>query len=149
MKHAITLIATLLLVLPIATHAAPRTFCNPLNPDYGWSAKGFRHGADPVIVLFKDRYYLFTTDALPGYRVSDDLLIWKNILFPPELIPLMADNDRGACCASALASDGKTMYFIRMDRRKDQMTIPPSARSLSHPAAVRSRPSPKTNFKKS
>ncbi len=49
------------------------TFCNPLNLNYGWSDKGYRHGADPVVVLFKDRYYLFSTWDLPGYRVSDDL----------------------------------------------------------------------------
>lgn len=54
----------------------PQTFCNPLNLDYGWSARGHRHSADPVIVLFKDRYYLFATDDVPGYRVSDDLLSW-------------------------------------------------------------------------
>ena len=45
---------------------ATRTFCNPLNLDYGWAGKGHRHSADPVIVLFKDRYYLFATDDVPG-----------------------------------------------------------------------------------
>ena len=29
----------------------PRTFCNPLNIDYGPSP-AYRHAADPVIVLF-------------------------------------------------------------------------------------------------
>ena len=63
----------------------PRTFCNPLNLDYGLRTKGtsplHRHGADPCIVLFKDRYYLFSTWDKPGYRVSDDLLSWKYIPF--------------------------------------------------------------------
>ena len=36
-----------------------------------------RHGADPVIVLFKDKYWLFSTWDRPGYRVSDDLVHWK------------------------------------------------------------------------
>jgi hypothetical protein len=49
----------------------PTTFCNPLNLDYGWSTKGYRHAADPMVVLFKDRYYLFTTWDVPGYRVSE------------------------------------------------------------------------------
>src|SRR5215208_1199443 len=62
-----------------------RTFCNPLNLDYGLRVKGtsavHRHGADPVVVLFNDRYYLFSTWDKPGYRVSDDLLSWKYIPF--------------------------------------------------------------------
>ena len=102
----------------------PRTFCNPLNLDYGWSAKGHRHSADPVIVLFKDRYYLFATDDVPGYRVSDDLLSWTNIVFAPELRPLMSDNDRGTYCAPAVAADESHVYFIRMDRRKESKTVP-------------------------
>ena len=118
------LLAALLLATPCATHAVPRTFCNPLNLDYGWSAKGFRHSADPVIVLFKERYYLFTTDDLPGYRVSDDLLAWTRIEFPPDLLPLMSDNDRGTYCAPAAATDGVHLYFIRMERRKDRATVP-------------------------
>ena len=102
----------------------PHTFCNPLNLDYGWSAKGHRHSADPVIVLFKDRYYLFATDDVPGYRVSDDLLSWTNIVFAPELRPLMSDNDRGTYCAPAVAADESHVYFIRMDRRKESKTVP-------------------------
>ena len=102
-----TLVALVLAACAPDTLAAPPpTFCNPLNLDYGWSATGFRHSADPVIVLFGDRYYLFATDDVPGYRVSDDLLAWTNIVFPPELIPLMSDNDRGTYCAPAVSTDG-------------------------------------------
>ena len=55
------------------------TFCNPMNLDYGWGCfqkreKKARTAADPVIVLFKDKYYLFTTMDIGGYRVSDDLI---------------------------------------------------------------------------
>lgn len=100
------------------------TFCNPLNLDYGWSAKGYRHSADPVIVLFKDRYYLFATDDLPGYRVSDDLLRWRDILFSPEQRVSMSDNERGTYCAPAAATDGKHLYFIRMSRGKVGRTVP-------------------------
>ncbi|HTL30912.1 MAG TPA: family 43 glycosylhydrolase [Tepidisphaeraceae bacterium] len=68
-----------------------KTFCNPLNLDYRvrqikgvWS----RHGADPVVILYKNRYYLFSTWELPGYRVSDDLVNWKAISFaaPSEIV---------------------------------------------------------------
>src|SRR5436190_7021204 len=75
------------LLIPLSAFAAtppPRTFCNPLNLDYGLRDKGgtvHRHGADPVIVLYNDRYYLFSTWDKPGYRVSDDLLTWKYIPF--------------------------------------------------------------------
>lgn len=100
------------------------TFCNPLNLDYGWSPKGYRHSADPVIVLFKDRYYLFATDDVPGCRVSDDLLSWTNLMFAPELQALMSDNRRGTYCAPAVATDGSHVYFIRMDRRKEARTVP-------------------------
>ncbi len=114
-----------LLLLPILTLGAePRTFCNPLNLDYGWNRKGYRHSADPVIVLFKDRYYLFATDDVPGYRVSDDLLSWTNILFTKDLWPLMSDNDRGTYCAPAVATDGSHVYFIRMSRGKQSRTVP-------------------------
>src|SRR5947208_3602427 len=74
----------ILLCLPVRSSAAPRTFCNPLDLDYGISVKkddAYRHGADPVIVLFNDRYYLFSTWDKPGYRVSDDLLTWKYVAF--------------------------------------------------------------------
>lgn len=69
MKHARALLAALLLAPLAELHAADvtRIFCNPLNLDYGWAGKGHRHGADPVIVLFKDRYYLFATVDVPGY----------------------------------------------------------------------------------
>src|SRR3954469_12925035 len=46
---------------------ALRTFCNPLDLDYGLrrangaTGRQWRHGADPCVVLFKDRYYLFST----------------------------------------------------------------------------------------
>ncbi len=56
----------------------PPTFCNPLNLDYGWGGKGHRHSADPVVVLFNNRYWLFATDDVPGCRVSDDLLAWRS-----------------------------------------------------------------------
>src|SRR5207244_1083358 len=79
-------IAAVLFAVPFAVAAPPpRTFCNPLNLDYGVREKAgsepHRHGADPVIVLFNDRYYLFSTWDKPGYRVSDDLLNWKYIPF--------------------------------------------------------------------
>jgi hypothetical protein len=107
-----------------AAAAPSATFCNPLNLDYGWSAKGFRHSADPVVVLFQDRYWLFATDDVPGCRVSDDLLAWSNVLFTAESRMLMSDNERGFYCAPAVAADATHLYFIRMDRRKGVAAVP-------------------------
>ena len=72
-----------------ASQPAPKTFCNPLNLDYGLLDKRgksiHRHGADPVVVLYKDKYWLFSTWDRPGYRVSDDLVNWRYIPFGPEV----------------------------------------------------------------
>ena len=59
------------------------TYCNPLNIDYGYtpferfSEKGkHRTTADPVIVNFKNKYFLFSTNQ-EGYWWSDDMLSWQ------------------------------------------------------------------------
>ncbi|HEX8327215.1 MAG TPA: family 43 glycosylhydrolase [Hymenobacter sp.] len=58
------------------------TYCNPLNLDYGYApnpdyttAGRHRTTADPVITLFKDDYYLFSTNQ-KGYWWSHDLGKW-------------------------------------------------------------------------
>lgn len=60
-----------------------RTYCNPLNLDYGYtpipnfSEQGrHRATADPVIVNFKGDYYLFSTNQW-GYWWSSDMYNWK------------------------------------------------------------------------
>lgn len=63
--------------------AQQKTFCNPINVDYGYtpfksfSAQGkHRATADPVIVNFQNKYFLFSTNQ-EGYWWSDDMLHWK------------------------------------------------------------------------
>ena len=63
----------------------PSTYCNPLNLDYGFTpipnfseAGRHRATADPVIVFFKDKYFLFSTNQW-GYWWSDDLNNWHFI----------------------------------------------------------------------
>ena len=62
-----------------------KTYCNPVNLDYGFTpipnfseAGRHRATADPVIVRYKDDFYLFSTNQW-GYWWSEDLLNWKFI----------------------------------------------------------------------
>ena len=63
--------------------AQQKTYCNPINIDYGYTpipnfSQWGRHRAtaDPVIVLYKNDYYLFSTNQW-GYWWSSDMLNWK------------------------------------------------------------------------
>ena len=60
-----------------------KTYCNPLDLGYryqhiveGYRKSGTREGADPTLVLFKDRFYLFVSMSA-GFWYSDDLLNWQ------------------------------------------------------------------------
>src|SRR4026208_2185130 len=62
-----------------------KTYCNPINIDYGYTpipnfSEWGRHRAtaDPVIVLYKNDYYLFSTNQW-GYWWSSAMLNWKFI----------------------------------------------------------------------
>lgn len=61
----ITVLIVLIALLYGVRVMAQHTFCNPLNIDYGCGGiiadEPYREAADPVIVLFKDKYYLFAT----------------------------------------------------------------------------------------
>ena len=59
-----------------------QTYCNPINIDYDFGPGVCRHAADPVVVLFKDKYYRVTTWGFDGYRVSEDFLILERVYFP-------------------------------------------------------------------
>lgn len=102
------------------------TFCNPMNLDYGWGCfqkreKKARTAADPVIVLFKDKYYLFTTMDIGGYRVSDDLITWKNVYFSPEIHASALDIDHYV--APAVAADDNYVYFINFTRDRSKKKV--------------------------
>ena len=92
--HRILSFLCLFALLSLAAHAQPkiavstpnrRTYCNPLNLDYGYTpipnfATAGRHRAtaDPVITRYKGDYYLFSTNQW-GYWWSHDLSSWKFI----------------------------------------------------------------------
>ena len=69
-------------------------FCSPLNVNYRYqfNADPRRHGqlqicreaADPSMIFFHDRYYIFASMTL-GVWVSDDLVCWENHRLPDSL----------------------------------------------------------------
>ena len=69
-------------------------FCNPINVNYryqfnadprrGGALQICREAADPSLILFQGRYYLFASMTL-GVWVSDDLAHWENHRLPEEL----------------------------------------------------------------
>ncbi len=80
----------------------PLTFCNPLNVVAGSERIG-RMG-EPVVVLYKDDYYLFAGGS--GYYYSSNMRDWTFVNAPsfPRGIP-------------AVATDGKTLYACVMNAR--------------------------------
>ena len=56
-------------LLHLSSYAQPKTYCNPINIDYGYcpipnfvEQGKHRATADPVITVFKGNYYLFSTN---------------------------------------------------------------------------------------
>jgi xylan 1,4-beta-xylosidase len=101
----------------------PRTFCNPLNLDYGLiDYRGdsiHRHGADPVIVLYQNKYWLFSTWDRPGYRVSDDLVNWRYIPFGPEVeLP-----EHGLYTAAAVTIIDDFLYFTEYGKETSRKSL--------------------------
>lgn len=78
-------IAAIMLFTACTAMAQQKTYCNPINIDYGYTpipnfSEWGRHRAtaDPVIVTYKGDYYLFSTNQW-GYWWSNDMLNWKFI----------------------------------------------------------------------
>src|SRR3954468_1544090 len=74
----------LLVILSSAafSFAQSKTYCNPINIDYGYCPipnftewGKHRATADPVIVMYKGDYYLFSTNQW-GYWWSSDMNDW-------------------------------------------------------------------------
>jgi len=99
-----------------------KTYCNPLNIDYAYNAipnfttmGKHRTTADPVIVLFKDKYYLFSTNQY-GYWWSTDLYNWK-FVYREFLKPYHKVYDE--LCAPAAIGIGDTLFLIGSTYTKD------------------------------
>ncbi len=92
-----------------------KTFCNPINIDYGYCAipnfteQGkHRATADPVITLFKGNYFLFSTNQY-GYWWSANLLDWK---FVSRQFLKPFHNVYDELCAPAACVVGDTLLLI-------------------------------------
>lgn len=82
MKNIRNLLAVIVLVVFAPNVSAQKTYCNPINLDYGYcpipnftESGKHRATADPVIVTYKGDYYLFSTNQW-GYWWSSDLNNW-------------------------------------------------------------------------
>lgn len=65
---------------PPADQSSIKTVCNPVNISYrfGLELPSRREAADPTVVRFKDRYFLFASKS-GGYWHSQDLVEWTFI----------------------------------------------------------------------
>ena len=113
MKHAILL--GCLLMITIVSISQQKTYCNPINIDYGYTpipnfSEWGRHRAtaDPVIVNYKGDYYLFSTNQW-GYWWSNDMLNWK-FISKKFLRPWNKVYDE--LCAPAVGIIGDTMLVF-------------------------------------
>jgi len=95
--------------------AQQKTFCNPINIDYGYTpipnfaTQGkHRATADPVIVNFKGKYFLFSTNQW-GYWWSEDMLHW-NFISRKFLLPQHDVYDE--LCAPAAFEMNDELYLV-------------------------------------
>ncbi|HRO48032.1 family 43 glycosylhydrolase [Agriterribacter sp.] len=114
MSKKITVFIMVMLLGGVAT-AQQRTYCNPVNLDYGYTpipnfSEWGRHRAtaDPVIVTYKGDYYLFSTNQW-GYWWSSDMLNW-NFISRKFLRPW--NNVYDELCAPAVGVIGDTMIVF-------------------------------------
>lgn len=110
-----TISLVLLLSFSLELSAQQKTYCNPINIDYGYTpipnfSTWGRHRAtaDPVIVNYKSDYYLFSTNQW-GYWWSKDMSNW-NFISKKFLRPW--HNVYDELCAPAVGIIGDTMVVM-------------------------------------
>jgi xylan 1,4-beta-xylosidase len=108
-------LVSFLVLIYSTSFSQQKTFCNPINIDYGYtpipnfSEQGrHRATADPVITLFKDNYYLFSTNQW-GYWYSSDMLNWK---FIPRKFLKPYHHVYDELCAPAVLAMGDTLLVL-------------------------------------
>lgn len=103
-------------------NAQQKTYCNPINIDYGYcpipnfTEQGkHRATADPVITVFKGNYYLFSTNQW-GYWWSADMLHWN---FVPRKFLKPWHKVYDELCAPATLVLGDTLLVIGSTHEKN------------------------------
>lgn len=96
--------------------AQPKTFCNPINIDYGYTPipnfgewGKHRATADPVIVNYKGDFFLFSTNQW-GYWWSRDLSDWHFV--PKKFLRDWNTGTYDELCAPAVGIVGDTMLVF-------------------------------------
>ncbi len=93
------------------------TFCNPINIEYRFKpdTPSRRMAADPVIVLLKDTYYLFSTGS-SEYWYSSDLVNWTMIPESDSGLPALIEHPGRPIpewiTAPAVNVVGDAVYFM-------------------------------------
>jgi xylan 1,4-beta-xylosidase len=120
--------AALLLLSPASARPhvvdPPTTYCNPMNLDYAFAPSRdckndntHRSTADPVCVMYRGLYYLFSTNQ-EGYWWSADMASWH---FVPHLFASNGSNDQ--VCAPAAWPCKRGMLFLPCFTEKDIMPL--------------------------
>lgn len=111
-----TILATLLLFTCVKINAQQKTYCNPVNVDYGYTPyESFtawgkhRATADPVIVNYKGDYYLFSTNQA-GYWYSSDMLNWNFV--HKKFLRDWNNKTKDDLCAPGVGIVGDTMIVF-------------------------------------
>ena len=112
----LVILIAMVMLTPTCVEAQQQTFCNPINIDYGYTpipnfSEWGRHRAtaDPVIVNYKNEYYLFSTNQW-GYWWSNDLLHWQFI--SRRFLRPWNTNTYDELCAPAVGIIGDTMLVF-------------------------------------
>lgn len=87
-----------------------KTYCNPIDIDYSYMSHyraknnvSYRSGADPAVVNFKGKYYMFVTRS-HGYWSSDDMSNWT-------FITPQSWYFNGCNAPAAAVKDGKILVY--------------------------------------
>jgi len=109
------LLLAIVVLVNFAGHAQQKTYCNPVNIDYGYTPipnftewGNHRATADPVIVNYKGDYYLFSTNQW-GYWYSHDMLNWT---FNSKRFLRPWNTGYDELCAPAVGIIGDTMIVF-------------------------------------
>lgn len=111
---------SMLCILGKNSYAQQKTYCNPINIDYGYCPipnftewGKHRTSADPAIVNYKGDYYLFSTNQT-GYWWSSDMLNWNFVSRPflTEEAIETTPNKWDDLCAPATWTMGDTLVVF-------------------------------------